>query len=234
MYGQQTLQDFTFLMLYGCVGFLAIVAALYLLLRRNKFFAAEVQSSLVLRRWTSAFFFAMALSHVWWYVFGVYWLTDDRLVRNITVIMLDHVTLVPLVMIVLLVMLQDRRRPLWPWLLMQLPVVIFAVMGIDSHDWFYGYTLPHYWQLSVIVAFIVYYILALQHYGRWLCDNYADLERKEVWQSLVFALVLFAVYELYTTNVGETAREYLSQVLSIAIIAFLLWRVETLQELHEE
>ena len=30
---------------------------------------------------------------------------------------------------------------------------------------------------------------------------------------------------------GEMAREYLSQVLTLVIIAFLVWRVETLQEL---
>ena len=85
------------------------------------------------------FFLVAALSHVWWYVLGVYWLTDDRLVRNIIVIMLDNATLVPLVMAVLLALLQDCRRPLWPWLLLQMPVVVAAVIGIVSHDWFIGY-----------------------------------------------------------------------------------------------
>jgi hypothetical protein len=49
----------------------------------------------------------------------------------------------------------------------------------------------------------------------------------------VFAVVLFAVYIVYTSNAGELMREYLSQVISIGIIAFLVWRVETLQELGE-
>ena len=53
-----------------------------------------------------------ALSHVWWYVLGIYWLTDDRLVRNIVAVTLDHVLLVPLVIALLLRMLQDRRRRL--------------------------------------------------------------------------------------------------------------------------
>ena len=74
---------------------------------------------------------------------------------------------------------------------------------------------------------------AVRQYGRWLRDNYADLEHKEVWQSLVFALALLAVYLVYTSNSGELMREYLSQVISIVIIAFLVWRVETLQELEE-
>ena len=136
-------------------------------------------------------------------------------------------------MAVLLSMLQDRRRPLWPWLVAQLPVVIFAVVGIVQRNTFYGYELPHYWQLAVIAVFITYYIYALWQYGRWLLDNYADLDHKEVWQSLVFALALLAVYVIYTSNAGELMREYLSQVISIVIIVFLVWRVETLQELEE-
>ena len=55
-----------------------------------------------------------------------------------------------------------------------------------------------------------------------------------MWQSLTFAVALFVVYEVYTSNGGELLREYLSQVVTLVIIAFLLWRVETLQELKDE
>ena len=173
-------------------------------------------------------------SHVWWYVIGTWWLADDWLVRTILVIMLDHATLVPLVMGVLLRMLQDHRRPLWPWLVAQLPVVMLADAGMNGRSWYYGYELPHYYQLAVVIVFITYYIYALRKYGRWLLDNYADLDHKEVWQSLLFALGLLVVYELYTTNAGELAKEYLSQVITLIIIDFLVWRVETLQELDTE
>ena len=152
--------------------------------------------------------------------------------RNIMNILLDHMTLVPLVMAVLLAMLQDRHRPLWPWLMAQLPVVIFAVAGMDERNWIYGYELPHYWQLAVIAVFVIYYIFALRQYGHWLRDNYADLEGKEERQSLVFVIVLLAFYVIYASNAGELMRKYLSQVISIVIIAFLVWRVETLQELE--
>ena len=91
----------------------------------------------------------------------------------------------------------------------------------------------HYWQLAVCAAFVTYYIYALRQYGRWLRDNYADLEHKEVWQSLVFAIALLGVYVVYTSNAGELVREYLSQVISIVIIAWLVWRAETLQELED-
>jgi hypothetical protein len=44
--------------------------------------------------------------------------------------------------------------------------------------------------------------------------------------------VLFVIYTLYTSNMGALGREYLSQVLTVAIVAFLVWRAETLQELE--
>ena len=234
MYDYQGLQDVFFIMLYGMAGFFAMLACVYLLLRRGNAFAEDVRSSCVLRRWTAVFMAAIVASHVWWYVLGTCFLTDDRLVRNITTIMLDHVTLVPLTMAVLLAMLQDRRRLLWPWLLAQAPEVLAAALGIAGRSEFWGYQVVHYWQLGVIAVFVVYYIIALRQYGRWLLDNYADLERKEVWQSMVFIIVLMAVYMVYTSNAGELVREYLSQIITLVIIAFLLWRVETLQELDNE
>ena len=234
MYGEQSILDPFFMALYGGTALLTLVAALYLLLGRSNAIAPDVCSSRMLRRWTAAFFLASALSHVWWYVLGTVWLTDDRLVRNLTAIILDHLTLVPLVLAVLLAMLQDRHRPVWPWWLAQLPVLVLGGMGMVQRNWCVGYTLAHYWQLAVIVTFVAYYVFALRHYGRWLLDNFADLEHKEVWQSLVFAIALFAAYEVYTTNAGELQREYLAQVLTLVIVGFLVWRVETLEELRDE
>ena len=256
MFDYRGLNDVLFLMLYIGAGCLALLAAVYLLLRRRNLFMQEVgpenlltidlpsgrklrlchpiRASLRLRRWTAALLLAMAASHVWWYGVGQWCLEDDWLVRTITVIMLDQSMLIPLVMGVLLAMLQDRRRMLWPWLLVQVPVVVFGVMGIVRRSWFFGYELAHWWQLGVCALFITYYIYALRKYGRWLNDNYADLEHKEVWQSLTFALVLFVIYTLYTSNMGALGREYLSQVLTVILVAFLLWRAETLQELESD
>ena len=95
MYDYRGLHDVYFIMLYGMAGFFALLACLYLLFRRgNAFVGNEIRSSRVLRRWTAAFMAAIVASHVWWYVLGIYWLTDDRLVRNITAILLDLVELV--------------------------------------------------------------------------------------------------------------------------------------------
>ena len=232
MYAQQSLQDTLFLMLYGGVAFLALATGLYLWLRRSNGFLPDITTPRALRRWTAAFFIMVALSHVWWYVLGIYWLTDDRLVRNITAVTLDHVLLVPLVMAILLRMLQDCHHRLWPWVLAQVPILVSAAFGIAMRSEFYGFDLTTYWQLAVMVVFVLYYIYVLIQYGRWLRENYADLEHKEVWQSLLFATILFVVYEVYFTNPGEMIREYLAQMETLAIIVFLLWRVETLEVLN--
>jgi AraC-like DNA-binding protein len=232
MYGDQGLQDTLFIMLYGWAALLAVLACFYFLFSRGNLFSETNTPPKELRLWTAAFMASVAASHVWWYVLGIYFLVDDRLVRNIVAITLDHITLVPLVIAMLLRMLQDCRRRLWPWFLTQVPIIVAAVVGIVRHDEFYGFELTTYWQLAVMTVFVVYYIYSLVKYGHWLHENYADLEHKEVWQSLLFVVALLAVYEVYFTNPGELAKEYLAQVNTIAIIAFLLWRVETLQTLE--
>ena len=231
MYGEQSIYDFLFLMLYGGVAMLALAAGFYLWLRRSNAIAPTIVPPPALRCWTAAFFITAALSHVWWYVLGVYWLTDDRLVRNITAVTLDHITLVPLVMVMLLRMLQDRCRIFWPWVLTQVPIIVCAAIGIVRRDEFYGIEMTTYWQLAVMIVFVVYYIYSLIRYGRWLHENYADLEHKEVWQSLLFVVAVFVIYEAYSTNPGDMAKEYLAQLNTLIIIGFLLWRVETLQTL---
>lgn len=234
MYAYQSLQDYLFLMLYGGVTMLAFAAGLYLWLRRSNTIVPDVTPPRALRQWTAIFFMTAALSHVWWFVLGIYWLSDDRLVRNITAVTLDYITLVPLVMGMLLHMLQDRQRRLWPWVLVQVPVVAIAAIGIIKHDEFYGLEMTHCWQMVVTVIFVIYYIHALVQYGRWLHENYADLEHKEVWQSLLFVVFIFIVYEMYSTNPGVMSKEYLAQFNTLIIIGFLLWRVETLQTLEVE
>ena len=222
------------MMLYGGVTFFALLACLYLLFRRgNAFVGEEIKSSRVLRRWTAAFMAAVVASHVWWVLLGTQFLANDRLVRNIIAITLDHITFVPLMMCVLIRMLQDRRRPLWPLIPLFAPIAVLAVVCIVTHvDVFWS--VMEYYTVLLAVLFIIYYVRTLRQYGRWLLDNYADLERKEVWQSLLLLAFILFVHMAYTNNEGTLFMEYLAQVNTIVIIAFLLWRVETLQELESE
>ena len=233
MYEYRGLHDIIFISLYIGVAFLALLASLYLLFRRgNAFVGDEITSSRVLRRWTAALLAMMAASHVWWYVIGVYWLADDRLVRNIIAISLDYLTFVPLMMCVLIRMLQDRRRPLWPLIPLFSPIAVMAVVCIvNRNDIFMP--VVEYYMVFLAITFIIYYVRAVRQYGRWLLDNYADLERKEVWQSLLLLAFILFVHMAYSNNEGTLFMEYLAQVNTIVIIAFFLWRVETLQELED-
>ena len=74
-------------------------------------------------------------------------------------------------------------------------------------------------------------VRALQQYGRWLRDNYADLEHKEVWQSFVVLAIILFVFGIYSvTNLGWVY-QYILQLNAIVLICYLLWRVETLSDL---
>ena len=234
MYEYQGLSDAFFLMLYGSAAWFALLACVYLLWRRgNAVVGDEISSSHELRRWTAGFMAAVFASHVWWVLLGQQFLTDDQLVRNIVAITLDRLTFVPLMMCVLLRMLQDRRRPVWPVWAVVAPIVVLAVVCIAMHSDMFEPVVELY-MVVVAIAFLVYYVQAVRQYGRWLLDNYADLERKEVWQSLLLLALILFVHVAYSTNSGALVTEYLAQVNTFVIIAFLVWRVESLQELDSE
>ena len=233
MYEYRGLQDLFFMMLYGGAAFFALLACVYLLLRRDNVFAADVRSSHVLRRWTAGFMAAVFASHVWWILLGTQILVDDRLVRNIIAITLDQLTFVPLMLCVLIRMLQDRHRPLWPLIPLLAPIALTAVVCIVTRNDIFG-SVVMYYMAVVAFAFIIYYVRAVRQYGRWLLDNYADLERKEVWQSLILLAFILFIHMAYSHNEGTLFMEYLAQMNTLIIIAFLLWRVETLQELESE
>lgn len=230
MYEHQGLQDIFFIMLYGGATWLAILSCCYLLLTRGNLFLSDIKPSRSLRRWSAAFMAAVAASHIWWVVLGIYWLTDDRLLRNIIDITLDRPTFVPLMMCVLLRLLQDRKRPLWPVAIAMVPILVNAITSIvtrnESFEWY-----TESYSILLGIVFTIYYIYSVRQYGRWLKENYADLEHKEVWQSLILLACILFVFVAYASNEGALATEYLAQVNTLIIIGFVLWRVETLQQL---
>jgi len=102
---------------------------------------------------------------------------------------LDFLTTIPFAIIIMFCMLQDRRRPLWPVFLMMAPLIVgFSLCGI-SHDYTLLPILYAYY-LLIGIALLVYMVRATRQYGRWLRDNYADLEHKEVWQSFVVLAII--------------------------------------------
>ena len=232
MYEYEGLDNILYTMLYGAAAMTAIIAGLYMLFRRHNAIAPQVTSPKLLRRWAAAFLFASAASHIWWTVLGTVWLFDDRLMRNIINLTLDRLTFMPLMMVMLLRMLQDRKRKIWPIFVALILLVGIAVWGIVNRDGRAEIAIEYYMRF-VCICFIIYYVYALWQYNRWLHDNFADLQHKEVWQSLVFIACILLVYSAYSIwfFFGMTS-EFLAQVNTFIIIGFILWRVETLQTLE--
>ena len=228
-----------FFILYGITGVVPLIAAVYLLLRRGNAFASDVMPPLRLRRWAASFFAVAALGHVWWLLFYIYsrdlHSVDDVFlsVGYIVAVVLDSVTLLTTIAGTLLAMLQDRKRPVWPVFSAMIPfVALGGVLMVYPSERLMQIAFAYI--VLLYVLFSVYVAFAVRQYGRWLRDNYADLERKEVGLTHVLSLVfmlLFIFYVLLDTNVIMI---YLLHVLEFALFGLLLWRVETLPTLQEE
>ena len=229
MYDQ--IREEIFLMFYASVAMLSLIACCYLLFRRSNAIAPDITPPVRLRRWTAAFFAAITLCHLWY--MPMYFLTsgDDMMLGYLIAGLLDCMTSIPLTIVVLLTMLQDRRRPLWPVFVIIAPIVVGLAWCIirRSDDL----------QMMIFVYFLlmslglnIYMVRAIKQYGRWLRDNFADLEHKEVWQGFVVLAIFFLVYAIYLIDVGELIYEYAMEALLVVLICYLLWRVETLSELN--
>ena len=223
-------ENVCFMMFYAGVTVLNLIACCYLLLRRANAIAPDVTPPLRLRRWTAAFFAASALSHLW--NLPVYFLTqsDDVMLSYLVGSLLDCMTVGPLAIVILLALLQDRRRPLWPVCVAVAPfIVIMALCVIGRSDSLLPVLYVYFLLFSV--SLIIYMVRAVRQYGRWLRDNYADLEQKVVWQSfVVLAFILFGL-GIYTFTVEGLALEYAIQLIDVVLVCYLLWRVETLESL---
>ena len=216
-----------FFILYGITGVVPLIAALYLLLRRGNAFASDVTPPLRLRRWAASFFAVAALDHVWWYLFYFY-CHDLHSACYVVVVVLDCVTLLTTMAGTLLAMFQDRRRPVWPAFAAMVPFVVVGVLQILFPKTSFSNVATVY-ILSIYVLFFVYMVFAVRQYGRWLNDNYADLENKKVWLSQMVSLASLLLFILYTLVDVDTL--FLLHFVGLVLYALLLWRVETLPQL---
>ena len=84
---------------------------------------------------------------------------------------------------------------------------------------------------DVLAGLLLYMVHEVRRYGRWLRNNYADLEHKEVWQSFIVLAVIVLVFGIYTLSLKGTPYHYVVQLNDIVLVCYLLWRVETLSDL---
>ena len=229
---EQIREDTLFIILYAGVTFMAMMASCYLLLRRANAIAPDVTPPLRLRRWTGALFAAIALSHVWY--MPIFFLTSSEDIKmcDLTGGLLDSLTYFPLAIAVLFAMLQDRRRPMWPIAVMMAPIIAGNAWDLATRSYallpmIYGY------YLLMCVGLILYMIRASRQYGRWLRDNFSDLEHKEVWQSFVVLAAMLLMFAIYALANESRTYVYAMLVVCTVLIGYLLWRVETLSDLSD-
>ena len=233
MYEEQLVYiDSSYMMFYGSAAVLALVACIYLLFRRSNAIVPGITPPLRLRRWTAAFFAVMFLSHLWWWLIIHYALIGDLWLNFMVAASLDCLMVVPTLMAIMVVMLQDRRRPLWPIAAIQVPVVAFFAVCIPQRS---NTIVPliQYYFLFLGVGFIIYMVLALRQYRLWLCDNYADLEHKEIRYSIMALVVGLLFNVFYLSGSTGMVAQYAVQAFDYMFVILLLWRVETLQTLDD-
>jgi AraC-like DNA-binding protein len=229
--GQASTQLILFFILYGITGVVPLIGAIYLLLRRSNAFAPDVTPPLRLRRWAASFLAVSALAHVWWMLFYIY----SRELYSVTymlVVGVDYVCMVTTITGTMLSMLQDRRRPIWPAFMGMTPFLVLEVLHMRYPDGRFADMAIAY-NLSLYVLFFIYMVFAVRRYGRWLNDNYADLENKRVWLSQAVSLafvLLFILYVLVDTNDDLL---YFLHGIELVFFGLLVWRVESLPQLEK-
>jgi len=226
----QIREDPLFILLYGAVTAIAVIAGCYLLFRRSNAIAPDVTPPVRLRRWTAAFFASIALNHLWYMPILFLTSSEDILITDLIGGLLDCMTVIPLALVVLLTMLQDRKRPLWPVAVMVAPIIVGSAWSVATRSYALLPMLYAYFLLMGI-GFIIYMVRALRQYGRWLRDNYADLEHKEVWQGFVVLVIMLLVFGIYTYIYEGRAYLYAMLGCLAVLVFYLLWRVETLSDL---
>ena len=217
-------------MLYAVVTALAALGSCYLLFRRGNAFDADVTSPVPLRRWTASLLAVIALNHLWY--MPILFLSTEADIKLCDLLggLLDCMTFFPLSVVVMLMMLQDRRRPLWPVFVAFAPLVVASAWCVVTRT--YEFPLAYFYFLLLCVVLIIYMVREVRRYGRWLRDNFADLEHKEVWQSLGLLGVMLMFFVLYALAGEGTLYIYVLHTVSLVLVCYLPWRVDTLQDLE--
>ena len=229
---EQIRGDTLFIMLYSAVTAMFMMASCYLLFRRANAIGGDIMTPIRLRRWTGVFFASVALNHVWY--LPIFFLSSSEriLMTDLVGALLDSMTVIPLAIVVLFEMFQDRRRPLWPIAVMVTPIIVGNMWSVATRSYVLLPILYVYFLLMGI-GLSIYMAHALKQYGRWLRDNFADLEHKELWQSFVVLAAMLLMFGFYALTNEGPAYLYALLAFSVVLVCYLLWRVETLRDLSE-
>ena len=227
----QIYNDIIYILLYGGIIAMALLLSCYLLFRKSNAFAPNINPPKRLRKWTAIMFISIMMSHLW-YLPSAFLSSKEAVETSILIgAMLDLMTVFPIAIVVSLCLLQDRNRPLWPIALLPIPTIAgltFIILNNNIYFLIYIYA----YVATVGLGIIIYIVRALWQYRQWLRENFADLEQKEVWQTFVVQSTILLLFIIYVSGANNTYYEYIVQIGDGVIMGYLLWRVETLNDLN--
>ena len=219
-----------YFMLYGASAMVALNACIYLLFRKSNAISPDVTPPMSLRRWAAAFLGVTFLGHIYWLLLYIY-SGGTNSIGCMIASYLDCLTLFTTIPGTLFAMLQDRKRHVWPVVIATIPFAVLEILHcVNPHGYFQTFALAYI--MLVYVIFTIYMVFAVKQYGRWLRDNYADLENKEVRLSHTLVVVIMLLIIFYGFDGANITISFIVQFLSIVLYCFLLWRIETLPQLE--
>lgn len=210
--------------------------AVYLLVSKRNAFGSEIVTDQRLRRMAGR----MILIFVLVYLANIpiaLWLADDQQLSEMVSITLDMMVCYPVVMHFMMELLQDRRH--WDnrmWWLCLIPVIPLTGWLLSHQTWWIW--VMHALTVAEMFTFIVWYISSWKAYHRFLADNYADLEHKElVWSWIILSSTALSIvnYFLMMSQSDMQAIIVCSYALHIAdtiFIALIVWHIDRQQVLE--
>jgi len=226
-----TLEGFWFPFFYVGTSVTALYAGIYLLFRKGNAFEPKIQPPVRLRRWAAVFMISIALSHLWWKLFYFDFIVHDATPKTELCLLFDVLTCLPAMLFSLHAMLQDCKRPSWPILFS----IVLAVVEVCLYFFFKDNSIT---AIAVIFCIMMLYILVptllfVRQYQRWLRENYADLEHKEVLSCVAVIFVFILATIVYNFFILDNPYNIYIELVDTVLIILLLWRVESIQTLEE-
>ena len=210
--------------------------AVYLLVSKRNAFGSEIVTDQRLRRKAGRLIFIYTLIYLT-NIPMLLWLADDLQLLLMASVTLDMTIWCPMVLHFLLELLQDRRR----WDNRLLLISVLAVMPLTGwlltgHAWWKWAVYGMY--IAEVVFFIGWYIRAAIAYRRFLADNYADLEHKEVtWSWIILSSIFFSFINylliLFQSDMQIcVALSYIFHLADILFIGIIVWYIDHQQVLE--
>lgn len=210
--------------------------AVYLLVSKRNAFGSEIVTDQRLRRKAGWMIFIYTLIYLT-NIPMLLWLADDLQLLQMASVTVDMTIWCPVVLHFLLELLQDRRH----WDNRLLLISVLAVMPLTGwlltgHAWWKWAVYGMY--IAEVVFFIGWYIKAAIAYRRFLADNYADLEHKEVtWSWIILSSMFFSLINyllmLFQSDMQIcVALSYIFHLADILFIGIIVWHIDRQQVLE--